>query len=99
MPHVALVSFTGFRVREHEMLALGMTLPGLKPRAAAIAQLPTLSLLTLAGLTPSSWTCSYHESAHAEDLIEDVRRFDIRQKRRALPKGELDVSGGSRLEC
>jgi len=42
MPH-ALVPFTGFRVREEEMLALGMTLPGLKSRAAAIAQLPTES--------------------------------------------------------
>ena len=33
MPHVALVPFTGFRVREEEMLALGMSLPGLKRRA------------------------------------------------------------------
>ena len=33
MPHVGMVPFTGFRVREQEMLALGMTLPGLKQRA------------------------------------------------------------------
>jgi hypothetical protein len=33
------------------MLALGMTLPDLKRRAAAVAQLPALGLLTLAGLT------------------------------------------------
>jgi hypothetical protein len=48
MPHVALVPFTGFRVREADMLALGMTLPGLADRAAAVAQLPALGLLTLA---------------------------------------------------
>ncbi len=51
MPHLALVPFTGFRIREQEMLALGMTLPDLKRRAAAVAQLPALGLLTLAGLT------------------------------------------------
>ncbi|HKB40524.1 MAG TPA: cobalamin-dependent protein [Gemmataceae bacterium] len=72
MPHVAFVSFTGFRVREAEMLELGMTLPGLRPRAAAIAQLPTLSLLTLAGLTPPHWSCSYHESADKGALAEEV---------------------------
>jgi radical SAM superfamily enzyme YgiQ (UPF0313 family) len=75
MPHVAMVPFTGFRVREEEMLALGMALPGLNRRAAAIAQLPALGLLTLAGLTPPHWTCSYHEAAHADEaLAEEVLR-------------------------
>jgi radical SAM superfamily enzyme YgiQ (UPF0313 family) len=74
MPHVALVPFTGFRVREEEMRALGMRLPGLHQRAAAIAQLPALGLLTLAGLTPESWTCSYHETAVADEVaLEEVR--------------------------
>ena len=55
------------------MLALGMTLPGLKHRAAAVAQLPALGLLTLAGLTPPHWTCSYHEAARADEtLTEEV---------------------------
>jgi radical SAM superfamily enzyme YgiQ (UPF0313 family) len=71
MPHVALVPFTGFRVREEEMLALGVTLPGLRQRAAAVAQLPALGLLTLAGLTPPDWTCSYHEAARADDALAD----------------------------
>ncbi len=75
MPHVALVPFTGFRIREEEMLALGMTLPGLKQRASAVAQLPALGLLTLAGLIPPHWTCSYHEAAHVDDqLIDEVMR-------------------------
>jgi radical SAM superfamily enzyme YgiQ (UPF0313 family) len=69
MPHVALVPFTGFRIREEELLELGMSLPGLQPRAAAIAQLPALGLLTLAGLTPPSWTCSYHEALVADDAF------------------------------
>ena len=61
MPHVALVSFVGLRVREERLLELGMRLPGLRKRAAALAELPALGLLTLAGLTPSDWEQSYHE--------------------------------------
>jgi len=79
MPHVALVAFTGFRIREEAMRELGMSLPGLAPRAKAIAQLPALGLLTLAGLTPSHWEVSYHEASGANDTetlaqqIIDVR--------------------------
>jgi radical SAM superfamily enzyme YgiQ (UPF0313 family) len=59
MPHVAFVPLSGFRVREEELLALGMSLPGLKPRAKALGELPALGLLTLAGMLPEDWTCSY----------------------------------------
>jgi radical SAM superfamily enzyme YgiQ (UPF0313 family) len=59
MPHVTLVPLVGFRIREAEMLAFGMTLPGLQARGAAIGQLPALGLLTLAGMLPENWTCSY----------------------------------------
>jgi hypothetical protein len=43
---------TGFRVREPQMRELGMSLHGLQQRASAIAELPALGVLTLAGLTP-----------------------------------------------
>jgi len=69
MPHVAFVPFTGFRVREEEMLALGMSLPSLRRRAAAIGRLPALGLLTLAGMTPPLWSCSYHEAAAATEEL------------------------------
>ncbi len=73
MPHVALMPFTGFRLGEEAMLVLGMTLPGLKARAGAIGQLPALGLLTLAGLNPPHWTCSYHEADSASDaILEEV---------------------------
>jgi radical SAM superfamily enzyme YgiQ (UPF0313 family) len=73
VPHVAFVPFTGFRVREAEMLALGMTLPGLGPRSRAIAELPALGLLTLAGATPEDWTCSYRAAeAVTDELLEVV---------------------------
>src|SRR6476620_9968384 len=71
MHHVAFVPLTGFRVRENEMRALGMTLPGLRHRAAAVGQLPALGLLTLAGLTPPPWTCSYHEAPRGDEALAD----------------------------
>lgn len=79
MPRVALVAFTGFRVREREMLELGLSLPSLAPRGKAIGRLPALGLLTLAGMTPNPWEVSYHEAGGsdgeeelAERLIEEA---------------------------
>lgn len=64
---------SGFRVREAELAEIGMTLPGLRSRARAIAALPPLGLLTLAGLTPDSWTASLHEAPSVtEDLIHRI---------------------------
>ena len=59
MTHVAFVPLTGFRIREAELLELGMSLPGLSRRAGAIGQLPALGVLTLAGMLPERWTCEY----------------------------------------
>ena len=61
MNHVALLPLTSLRVKEPELLELGMSLPGLRRRAAALNELPALGLLTLAGMLPESWQCSYHE--------------------------------------
>src|SRR5437899_8317516 len=75
MPHAALVAMSGFRVREREMLALGMALPGLSGRAAAIGALPALGLLTLAGMMSERWTASYHEAAAVTDgFVEEIVR-------------------------
>lgn len=73
MPHVAFIPLVGFRIREQELLALGMSLPGLQPRAKAIGELPALGLLTLGGMLPPDWTCSYHSIARwDEELVEQV---------------------------
>lgn len=69
MPHVSFVPFSGTRVREAELLELGMTLPGLQPRANAIAELPALGLLTIAGLLPDHWSCSYHPVCKWDELL------------------------------
>ena len=55
------------------MRELGMTLPGFQQRAAAIAELPALGLLTLAGMLPESWTSSYHGAQTADDdFVEEI---------------------------
>ena len=69
--HISFVSFVGLRVRERELLALGIRLPGLGNRRAAVAELPALSLLTLAGMMPPEWTCSYHEVDRWDGALVD----------------------------
>ena len=60
-------------MREAELAELGMSLPGLAGRARAIAALPPLGLLTLAGLTPDSWSMSLHEAASVDEaLVERI---------------------------
>lgn len=76
MPHVSFVPMTGFRVREPEMLALGMSLPGLLSRARAIAELPALGVLTLAGMTQEPWTCSYRAVQKCTDAVIELIRSD-----------------------
>jgi radical SAM superfamily enzyme YgiQ (UPF0313 family) len=97
VPHVALVPFSGFRIRESEMLELGMTLPGLKARAGAIAQLPALGLLTLAGLNPPDWTASYHESGGAD--VEDLaaRIIELRPDLVAVSALTASIEGAYRF--
>lgn len=69
MPHVSLVSLSGFRVREERLAELGVRLPGLSARASAIGRLPPLGLLTLAGMLPDDWTCTLHEVQQVDDFL------------------------------
>lgn len=72
MPHVAFAAMSGLRVRESELLEFGMTLPGLAKRATALSGLPSLGLLTLAGMTSDSgWTYSYHDSS-SDTLFDEI---------------------------
>ncbi len=73
MPHVTLVTLSGLRVVSKPLLELGMTLPGLRRRAGALSELPSLGLLTLAGLNPPEWSCSYYEpSRYRDELLEKI---------------------------
>jgi radical SAM superfamily enzyme YgiQ (UPF0313 family) len=54
---LTLVSMSGLRVGHDALAAMGMSLPGLQKRAAALQALPPLGLLTIAALVPENWAC------------------------------------------
>lgn len=60
---------SGVRAASKELNRIGMTLPGFVERSKVIASLPSLSLLTLAAMTPDRFEVSYHE-------VADLRRLD-----------------------
>src|SRR5438093_332389 len=60
---IGFIAMSGIRAQNQELLQLGLTLPGFVERSKVIASLPSLSLLTLAGLTPSKFRVEYHEIA------------------------------------
>jgi radical SAM superfamily enzyme YgiQ (UPF0313 family) len=58
---IALAAMSGIRVCDEELLKLGLTLPGFVERSKTIASLPSLGLLTLAGMTPARHELQYVE--------------------------------------
>ncbi len=66
---IGFIAMSGVRVRDEELMALGLTLPGFVERGKVIASLPSLGLLTLAALTPDDIKVSYHE---VDDIDRDA---------------------------
>jgi radical SAM superfamily enzyme YgiQ (UPF0313 family) len=64
---IALIAMSGVRVCNKDLMRVGMTLPGFVERSKVIASLPSLSLLTLAGMTPERFDVEYHEIADLRD--------------------------------
>lgn len=67
---IALIAMSGIRVFNPVLAKIGLTLPGFVERGKAIASLPSLSLLTLAALTPDRHDVEYIEVADIRDLDE-----------------------------
>lgn len=67
MKRIGFIAMSGVRAHNSELTKLGLTLPGFVERNKVIASLPSLGLLTLAGLTPDRFAVEYHE-------IGDLRR-------------------------
>ena len=68
---------SGVRAHNDELTQLGLTLPGFVDRNRIIASLPSLGLLTLAGLTPPRFDIEYHEIADLRKLSELPTDFDL----------------------
>ena len=77
MKRIAFIAMSGVRAHNEELTRLGLTLPGFVDRNHIIASLPSLGLLTLAGLTPDRFHVEYHEIADMKTLPELPVDFDL----------------------
>ena len=72
---IALIAMSGIRVCDPELLEMGLTLPGFVERGKTIASLPSLGLITLAGMTPVEHVVRYVEIEDLSmqtELLSDV---------------------------
>lgn len=74
---VGLIAMSGVRAYNEELTKLGLTLPGFVDRNKIIASLPSLGLLTLAGMTPDRFAVEYLEVADIKGLKELPNSFDV----------------------
>ena len=65
---IGLLAMSGVRVIDPELAWLGVTLPQFISRGYVIASLPSLSLLTIAALTPPDIELEYVEVPHIMDF-------------------------------
>jgi radical SAM superfamily enzyme YgiQ (UPF0313 family) len=77
MKRIGFLAMSGVRAHNPELTSLGLTLPGFVDRNRIIASLPSLGLLTLAGLTPPKFEIEYHEIADLRAREELPDRFDL----------------------
>lgn len=75
--NIALVAMSGIRVCDAELLRLGLTLPGFVERSKTIASLPSLGLLTLAGITPAEHTINYIEIPDLSQSDVALQNYDL----------------------
>src|SRR5436309_1173544 len=77
MKKIGFIAMSGVRAHNEELTKLGLTLPGFVERNKIIASLPSLGLLTLAGLTPKRFAVEYHEIADLRNVGELPDHFDL----------------------
>src|SRR5262245_55688194 len=75
--NIGLIAMSGIRALDQELLKLGLTLPGFVERSRRIASLPSLGLLTLAGMTPAEHDVRYLEVADIRDAVALPTDFDL----------------------
>ena len=77
MKRIGFIAMSGVRAHNAELTKLGLTLPGFVERNRIIASLPSLGLLTLAGLTPDTFEVEYHEIADLRQNDQLPQHFDL----------------------
>lgn len=74
---IGLIAMSGVRVRNAELASLGVSLPQFVSRGKVIASLPSLGLLTVAGLTPDKYEVQYLEMDELPSEGERLSEFDL----------------------
>jgi len=74
---IGFIAMSGVRAHNEELTQLGLTLPGFVERNKIIASMPSLGLLTLAGLTPEKFEVEYHEIADLHEQNDLPDDFDL----------------------
>jgi radical SAM superfamily enzyme YgiQ (UPF0313 family) len=74
---IGLIAISGVRVRNEELLKIGLTLPGFVRRSEIIASLPSLGLLTLAGMTGGEFDVEYREVPDVSALKDLPGEYDL----------------------
>jgi radical SAM superfamily enzyme YgiQ (UPF0313 family) len=73
---LGLIAMSGIRAQNPELMALGLTMPGVVDRSRIVAALPSLGLLTLAALTPQAIETSYLEVPDLNQVAGVPGEFD-----------------------
>jgi radical SAM superfamily enzyme YgiQ (UPF0313 family) len=74
---IGFVAMSGVRANNPELTELGLTLPGFVERNKTIASLPSLGLLTLAGMTPDRFDTAYVDVPDVDALSGLPGEFDV----------------------
>lgn len=74
---IGLIAMSGVRACDAELMEIGLTFPGVVERSQVIAALPSLGLLTLAGVTPAEHECHYVEVQDLRSAGELPSDFDL----------------------
>ena len=74
---VGLMALSGVRVRNEKLAKLGVTLPQFVSRGKVIAQLPSLSLLIMASVTPDDVEVDYVEVPDVSQVKELNPSYDL----------------------
>jgi len=74
---IGLIAMSGVRAQDEQLMSVGLTLPGFVERSEVVASLPSLGLLTLAGMTPAHHECRYMEVADLSQAADLPTDFDL----------------------
>jgi len=74
---IGMIAMSGIRCCDERLVRKGLTLPGFVERSKTISSLPSLGLLTLAGMTPNQHEITYLEMQDLQQLNELPSDFDL----------------------